>query len=74
MIDGLQMQSNRLGVLGNLAQVSSDLQSRLEGAASDIVGSIETVLSEMDSLQQQQGQALSQHEQALLNQQSGQEN
>ena len=74
MLDGLQMQSNRLKVLRNLAQASSIRQSRLDGAASDIVGSIRTVQSKMDSLQQQRGKALSQREQALLNQQSEQEN
>ena len=73
MIDGLQMQPNRLKVLGNLAQVRSDRQSRLEGASTDIVGSIKTVLSKMDLVQQHQGQALAQHEQAIRNQQSEQE-
>ena len=55
VIDGLQMQSNRLKILGDFAQLSSDRQSRLEGAASDIVGSVKTVLAKMDFLQQKQG-------------------
>lgn len=41
-------------------------QTRLDGAASDIAGSLKTVQSAMNSLQKKQGYALSQHDQTLL--------
>ena len=72
VIGGLQTQSRRLVTLGNLVQQGTDSQARLEQTASTSVGSIHTVLTKIDSMQQQQGQALMPHEQTLANHQHAQ--
>ena len=73
MMDGLQMQFNRLQFLGKLARRSSDRQTRLEDTVADIAGAIKTVMTKMDLMQQHQREALSQHEKALRNQHPEQE-
>ena len=51
MLDGLQMKSQRLVTLSNMAQRSSERQTRWGETASDIAGSIKTVLTKMDTVQ-----------------------
>ena len=48
--DGLQMQSKRLAALGNMERRSSERQTRSGETASDIAGSVETVLAKMDTI------------------------
>ena len=69
MFGGLQMQTRRLLTLEIMAQKGTDRQARLGETASDIDGSLMAVLAKMDTLQQQHGPALSQHEKTLTSHQ-----